>query len=293
MRTTIRCRRRSCSSRPISAATSTRADCARTSRCSAGATTPMGSPTPRVRTTPGIGDFFIGLDVGAIHGCAIRRDFAPVCWGSNRLNSQASPLHACQHRPGLLGRPEARRPAAERAFDVISSGLQHTCALRRDGSASAGATAATSRPRRRRAGSTPLSAPGHCTRAPSIRTGSRLLGRHEMGQARRRRGSLQAISSGIRPTCALRSDGAASAGAATRRGSHPRRTRTPGTRPSAAAVCTPAPWRWTGGRSAGGGMRTTRRRRRKTSVSRWPYRSGDGRADEVTSAHCAVRRPLA
>ncbi|MXW30280.1 MAG: hypothetical protein F4Z88_05975, partial [Chloroflexi bacterium] len=171
-----------------------------------------GQSTPRVRTTPGIGDFFIGLDVGALHGCAIRRDFAPVCWGSNgpELAGVPTPTPASTDPDYWDGLKRADPPPNER-FDVISSGGQHTCALRRDGSAVCWGDARYGQTTPPEGGKyTAISAGGLHTCAIDTDGAAVCWGSNEMRQASPPQGvNFSAISSGIRHTCALRSDGAA------------------------------------------------------------------------------------
>ena len=171
-----------------------------------------GQSTPRARNTPGVGDFYVGLDSGTIHSCAIRRDNAAICWGSDGpvLPGVPTPTPASTDRNYWDGLKRATPPTNER-FDVISSGGQHTCALRRDGSAVCWGDARYGQTTPPEGGKfTTISAGGLHTCALNADGAAVCWGSNEMGQMSPPEGmTFSAISSGTRHTCALRSDGAA------------------------------------------------------------------------------------
>ena len=171
-----------------------------------------GQSTPLVRNTIGVGDFFIDVDSGTLHSCAIRRDNAAICWGSNGPELAGVPTPTpVSTDPDYWDGLKRAVPPPDIRFDVISSGGQHTCALRRGGSAVCwgdsryGQTAPPEDMTFRS-----ISAGGLHTCAIDAESRAVCWGSDEMGQASPPEGvSISAISSGTRHTCALRADGAA------------------------------------------------------------------------------------
>ena len=168
-----------------------------------------GQSTPLVRA---VGEQFVAIDSGTLHSCTIRRDNVPFCWGSDGPELAGVPT------PTPVGREAndwdgLRRsmPPPNQLFDVISTGGQHTCALRGDGSAMCWGDARygqTSPPEGKRF--LAISAGGLHTCAIETNGAVVCWGSDEMGQATPPEGvTFSAISSGLRHTCALRSDGAA------------------------------------------------------------------------------------
>ena len=168
-----------------------------------------GQSTPLVRA---VGDLFVAVDSGTLHNCAIRRDNVPVCWGTDgpELAGVPTPTPVGRETSDWDGLRRSMPPPNQR-FDVISGGGQHTCALRRDGTAMCWGDARygqTSPPER--AAFTSISAGGLHTCAIDTNGAAVCWGSNEMGQVSPPQGlKFSAISSGVRHTCALRSDGAA------------------------------------------------------------------------------------
>ncbi len=168
-----------------------------------------GQSTPLVRA---VGDMFVAIDSGALHSCAIRDDNVPFCWGSDgpELAGVPTPTPVGPETSDWDGLRRSVPPPNQR-FNVISSGGQHTCALRSDGSAICWGDARygqTSPPE----GATfmSISAGGLHTCAIDTNGAAVCWGSDEIGQASPPEDvNFSAISSGIRHTCALRSDGAA------------------------------------------------------------------------------------